>query len=247
MKKHSFPRCLAGLPVLLMLLFPLAVLAGDPPVRQLTVTGEGEAFLAPDMAVMQLTVTREAETARGALDANSAAMQQVLDAMREAGVESRDLRTRQFSIQPRYRHPPRQKDGTQEPPSIVGYQVSNSLEVRVRDIEAVGAILDRAVNLGVNQNGQIEWTNADPREAVEAARRAAVKDALARARTLADAAGVDLGEILEINEQSGSPAPMPAMFRREAVMAASDSVPVATGENAYQVTVSLRIALGERR
>tara|TARA_R100001509_G_scaffold131635_1_gene85027 strand:+ start:1903 stop:2643 length:741 start_codon:yes stop_codon:yes gene_type:complete len=242
-KKYPAHRPLTGLYLLLMLLLSPLVLAGDPPVRQLHVTGEGEAFLAPDMAVMQLTVTREAETAREALDANSGAMQQVLDAMREAGVESRDLRTRQFSIQPRYRHPPRQKDGTQEPPSIVGYQVSNSLEVRVREIDAVGAILDRAVSLGVNQDGQIEWTNADPREAVEAARRAAVKDALARAHTLADAAGVGLGDILEISEQRGSPAPAQAMFRREAMMASADAVPVATGENAYRVTVSLRIAL----
>lgn len=242
MKNRSVRWPLAGLPVLLILLLPLAALAADAPVRQVHVTGEGEAFLAPDMAVMQLTVTREGDTARAALDANSSAMQQVLDAMRAAGVEERDLRTSQFSIQPRYRHLPRQQDGSQEPPSIVGYQVSNSLEVRVRDIDAVGAVLDRAVSLGVNQDGQIQWANADPREAEDAARRAAVKDALARARTLAEAAGVKLGKVLEITEQGGA-APMPAMFRREAVMAAADSVPLATGENAYRVSVSLRIAL----
>lgn len=230
--------------LLLLLLLPLAVAAGDTSPRQLHVAGEGEAFLAPDMAVMQLTVTREGDTARAALDANSSAMQQVLDAMREAGVEERDLRTSQFSIQPRYRHPPRRQDGTQEPPSIVGYQVSNSLEVRVREVASVGEVLDRAVSLGVNQDGQIQWTNADPREAVDAARKAAVSDALARARTLAGAAGVRLGEILEISEQSGSPAPMPAMLRSSAMMSA-ESVPVATGENAYRVRVSLRIALAD--
>lgn len=246
MKNRSAHRPLAGLSVLLMLLFPPAALAGDLPVPQLHVSGEGEVFLAPDMAVLQLTVTREAGTARAALDANSSAMQQVLDAMREAGVEERDLRTSQFSIQPRYRHSPHRQDGTQEPPSIVGYQVSNRLEVKVRDSNAVGGILDRAVNLGVNQGGQIQWTNADPGAALTAARKAAVQDALTRARTLAEAAGVALGDILEMTEQRSNSNPAPAMFRREAVMAVADPVPVATGENIYRVTVSLRIALVDR-
>lgn len=240
---HRF-TAVTWLALLSALVLSAPALAGETPKpRQLQVVGEGEAFLVPDMAIIQLTVTREAASAREALDASSSAMQKVMDALGEEGVADRDLRTGQFNIQPRYRHPPRRDDGSQEPPSIVGYQVSNSLDVRVRDIDRVGAILDRAVTLGVNQDGQLQLTNADPREALDAARSAAVKDALARARTLAEAAGVELGDILEINEQGGTPAPRPAMFKREAMMAAADSVPVAAGENAYRISVSLRIAL----
>lgn len=243
MIRRHFLYPFACLALLTSLLFTPALWAAESAPRQLLVSGEGEIWLAPDMAVLQLTVSREATTAREALDANSAAMQQVLDAMRKSGVADRDLRTSQFNIQPRYHYPSREQDGGQAQPTIVGYQVINSLEVRVRDIDRVGGILDQAVSLGVNQDGQIQFTNADPREAVTAARVAAVQDALGKARTLAEAAGLKLGEVLEISEQSGSPAPMPATLKREMVMSAADAVPVATGENAYRVVVSLRIAL----
>lgn len=240
---HRLPST-ACLAMLLSLVLSAPAQAGEAQrQRQLQVVGEGEAFLAPDMATLQLTVTREAESAREALNASSSAMQKVLEVLREEGVAERDLRTRQFNIQPRYRHPSRKQDGSQGPPSIEGYQVSNSLEVRIREIDRVGAILDRAVTLGVNQDGQIALGNADPSDALDAARTAAVKDAMDRARTLAEAAGVELGKILQITEQGGAPEPMPAMFRREAMSASFDSVPVATGENAYRVSVALRIAL----
>jgi uncharacterized protein YggE len=215
----------------------------DSVIPRIMVSGQGSANVAPDMAVLSLTVTREAGTAREALDANSAAMNDVLKAMKAEGIERRDLQTSGFSIQPRYSRPVASQSGQREPPRIVGYTVRNSLTVRIRDIDALGAILDKSVTLGVNEGGNIMFTNADPSAVIEQARVKAVHQALSKANTLAAASGVEIGRILEISEQSGMPRPMP-MARAEMSMAmAADSVPVAAGENTYKVTVSVSVAI----
>jgi uncharacterized protein YggE len=224
---------------------PTCWAANNDPSPRILVTGQGTADLAPDMAVLALTVTREAQTARAALDANSAAMSEVLSTMKAEGIEARDLQTSGFSIQPKYIYPPQKSSGERQPPRIVGYTVRNSLSVRVRDIDAVGKILDKSVTLGVNEGGNIMFTNDDPSAAIKEARIKAVKDALAKAQTLAEAAGVRTGKILEISEQSFSPRPMP-MARAELSMARSaDAMPVATGENTYKVTVKVSYSIDQ--
>jgi uncharacterized protein len=204
-------------------------------VATVTVTGEGEARLTPDLAIVQLGVTEEAETARQALSANNQAMSRVIAAMKEAGIEARDLQTSSFSIQPRY-HFPNQGRQDQEPPRIVGYIVSNVLTVRVRHIAKVGEILDMAVTLGVNSDGNIMLTNEDPSQAIEQARIAAMNDARDRAATLAEAAGVKLGSLLEISENTQRPAPY-ALNAQRMEMKAADAVPVEPGENTYAINV----------
>jgi uncharacterized protein YggE len=215
------------------------------PFPQIFVSGQGSAELAPDMAMLQLTVNREAETARAALDANSAAMAEVIAALRKQGIEERDLQTSGFSIQPRYVYPSSKNQGEERTPRIVGYTVRNGLAVRVRDLEKLGAIIDKSVSLGVNEGGSIQFVNDDPTAAVELARKHAVEDAMARAKTLASAAGVRLGRILEISEQSYNPAPAPMMRAEMKALAAADSVPVAAGENSYQVSVNMSFAIAQ--
>ena len=228
-----------------LVLSTLSVADDEGPTPRILVTGEGSVDIAPDMAILSLTVTRQAETARAALDANSSAMQEVQAAMTSAGVEKRDLQTSGFSIQPNYFYPPQQPSGKREPPKIIGYTVRNSLTVRVRDISAVGKILDESVSLGVNEGGNIMFTNDDPSGAITRARIKAVQHAIDKAKTLADAAGVKTGQILEISEQSYSPRPM-QMARAEMAMGrAADAVPVATGENTYKVTVNVSFAIDQ--
>lgn len=232
--------------LMLMLTSTTACWAGDSEQQgRILVTGQGSVDIAPDTALLVLTVTRESETARDALDANSSAMQDVLDAMKAEGIEARDLQTSGFSIQPRYVYPQPRSSGDREPPRIVGYTVRNSLNVRVRDISSLGRILDKSVTLGVNEGGNITFTNDDPSAAITEARIRAMKDAMTKARTLAEAGGVRVGELLEISEQSFNPRPMP-MARAEKSMAMSaDSVPVATGENTYRVSVNVTYAIDQ--
>jgi uncharacterized protein len=214
----------------------------DPVIN---VAGEGEASVAPDMAVLTLSVVRNGKTAADALSANSTAMNEVLSALKAGGIAERDIQTSNFSIYPQYRHN-EPKNGVMEPPQIVGYEVSNTLTLKVRDLKKLGGIIDQSVKLGVNQGGQIAFTNDDPAKAMEEARKAAVADALARARTLTEAAGVKLGRIMEISENAVRPMPPQPMLRMAmAKDMAADSVPVASGENTYSVTVNVSFTLDQ--
>jgi uncharacterized protein len=230
--------------VLLAVPFATGVaVADEEPVARITVTGEGSVDIPPDMAVLVLSVNREAPTAREALTANSAAMSKVLESMTALGIEKRDLQTTNFDIQPRYTYPTR-PDGSSEAPRLVGYVVRNSLSVRVRDISRVGEVLDTSVKLGVNEGGSIRFTNDDPSAAIDQARVRAMKDALSKAQTLAEAAGVKVGQVLEISEHNFSPRPMPMMARMEAMaMDSAGAPPIAAGENSYTVTVNVSWAL----
>lgn len=226
-----------------LLAAPLSVFAdeaksADPGV--ITVSGEGVAAVAPDMAVISLSVLREAETARAALDANNEAMTGILAAMKDEGIAERDLQTGAFSIQPRWFYPSN-NDGQTEQPRITGYTVNNTLTVRIRDLSRLGAILDTSVSLGVNQGGQVMFTNDDQETIRHAARRDAIVKAKAKAATLTEALGVSLGRITLVSENSFSAAPMSMMQAEMAMMSAKSdsSVPVASGENEYRVSVSV--------
>lgn len=222
---------------------PLGALAQEKePAPRIQISGEGEVQVAPDMAMIDLTVLREAETAREALSANNTAMRQVLDAMKEAGIAERDLQTSGINLRPRYRHPA--KDNNLKEPKIIGYTVTNSVTVRVRDLKIVGAVLDKSVTLGVNQGGNLRFVNNDTKVAMKEARALAVADAMERAKTLADAAGIKLGRVVRMSEQSHRPRPIP--MARQGMLAAApvaESVPMATGENTYRVVVDMVFAI----
>jgi uncharacterized protein YggE len=229
-------------------LLPLAAagaLAQDVKPREavVMVTGEGHSSVAPDMAIVTLSVVKQSKTARDALDQNSKAMGAVLATLKEAGIADRDLQTAGFSIQPQYNYP-NGNNGQPQPPELVGYQATNSLSVRIRDLSKLGSVIDQAVTLGVNQGGDIQFTNDKPEEALTAARKDAVADAMAKAKTLTDAAGVKLGHVIEISENSIRPSPQP-VFRATAMMkdAAAPAVPVQGGENTYDVTINVTYAI----
>ncbi|AZO51498.1 MAG: DUF541 domain-containing protein [Mesorhizobium sp.] len=219
---------------------PAAAGAADSQAApRIVVSGEGHATAAPDLALLTLSVMREAKTARAALDANNDAMAAVIAAMKSAGIKDRDLQTAGIQINPRYNYT-NKPDGSQEA-ELVAYQVTNTLSVRIRDIDKTGDILDKAVSLGVNQGGGIAFSNEDPSAAVTEARKKAVADAMAKARTLAEAAGVSIGRVLEITDQNIAPPPMP--INAKAFDAAGASVPVQAGENAYAVQVTVTFEL----
>lgn len=210
----------------------------------ISVSGEGEAALAPDMALVDLGVLREAETAAEALAANNTAMAEVLKAITEEGIAAKDVQTSGFTIEPQYRQTAA-KDGSYEPPVIVGYQVRNNVQVRVRDLDNLGKVIDRTVKLGVNQGGNIRFTNEKPEEAIRQARSNAMAEAIDKARTLAEAAGVKLGRVISINENFMRPMPAPQMMMRASAKEMADSVPVAAGENTYSVTVNISYAIAQ--
>jgi uncharacterized protein YggE len=214
---------------------PVAARAADAPspAPRVSVLGEGEATVAPDMALLSLSVMREAETARAALDANNDAMAAVIAAMKSSGIAERDLQTAGIQINPRYDRVDRSDQNGEM--KIVAYQVTNTLSVRVRDINKTGEILDKSVSLGVNQGGGISFTNEDPSATITEARKKAVADAIAKAKTLTEAAGVKLGRVVEISEMSYAPPPQPYLAKSMA----AEAVPVQAGESSYKVQVNV--------
>jgi uncharacterized protein YggE len=226
-------------------LLPFAARAAEPELREATiiVSGEGDAAIAPDMAVLSLSVVREAETAAEALKANSQAMAEVIADLKAKSIADRDIQTSAFSVDPLYRQD-KADDDTYEAPVIVGYRVTNGLTLRVRDLTMLGALIDAAVKLGVNQGGGITFTNDNPEAAITEARKKAVAEAMEKAKVLTEAAGVKLGRVIEISENFARPMPQP-MYRAAMAKEMADAAPIAAGENEYTVTVNITYAIAQ--
>lgn len=212
--------------------------AGAPAV--INVSADGDATLVPDMATVSLSVVSQADDTATALSENSTAMQKVINALKQDGIAETDFQTSNFSVSPRYQQV-KADDGSMTS-EIIGYEVQNGLNVRVRDLSKLSAVLDRAVKLGVNSGSGIAFSNSDPSAAEDEARREAVANALAKAETLAEAAGVTLGKVVSISEQSSMPSPM--MIRADMMMVKVEGAPpIAAGENTYNITVNMTLAI----
>ena len=199
----------------------------------ISVTGEGMVQGAPDMAILSIGVTTEAKSATEAMAANSKALTTVLEQLKAAGIEPRDLQTSNLSLNPNWTGYDAASGGR---PTIAGYTATNQLTVRIRAIVTLGGVLDAAIADGANSLNGLSFSMSDPRPATDAARVMAVKDARDKATLLVQAAGATLGRIVSINE-GGSYSPQPApMFR-----AASEAmaVPVESGEVSVNAAVTV--------
>jgi uncharacterized protein len=192
--------------------------------RWISVTASGEASVAPDLAVISLAVTgsgKELSPTRDEVNLRSSA---VIARLRQLGVADADLNAPDVGIHPEYDYRKGQR--------LVGYRVVRQMTARVRDLERLGETLDGLVAAGANEVQGAQMTASDPSAAEHSALEAAVKTARAKAQALAAAAGVKLGGVARIEEQTDpGVGPLPE-FRAMAATAESADVPteVATGE-----------------
>ncbi len=208
----------------------------NAPPRLISVSGTGEVKTKPDMAVVNTGVTTEAPTAQEALSKNNAAMTAVIGALKTAGIAEDDIQTSNFSVSPQY--PPYQPNQTTAP-RISGYQVSNQVTARVKNLAKLGSILDTLVRAGSNQISGISFDVDEPKPFLDDARKKAVADARAKAELYAAAAGVTLGRVVQISESGGIIMPPQPMFRAAAMDGAAPSVPVAAGQQTLSASVSV--------
>lgn len=203
-------------------------------VRHITVTGEGVVAAAPDMATISLGVQHMADTPEIAMMQTAQASQAVVSRLKMMGIAEADMQTSNLSL-----HQVENYDRNNQP-RIEGYRASNSLRVQVRDLDQLGPVLTAVLQDGANNFGGLSFGLSEPRPAQDAARQAAVKDALAKAALYAEAAGVELGNVVSISEGGGHDAPMP-MMRME--MAVGSDMAVEAGELSLnqQVTVVLEL------
>ena len=212
-----------------------AARAGAAAVGAITVTGSGVVWAEPDQAVIEVGwsgVDAEVGTAVAAADDAIAAIRAAVEA---SGVDARDVRTIGFFV---WRED-RWDEG--DAPRLVGYRVTHSLQVVVRDVDAVAALITAATDAGANQIGGISFTVADRQTLEGEARAAAFASARRRALELADLAGLRLGAVAEVEELSrGVPAAMEAMLDTGGLGGAP-----AAGRHAVEVLVRVTFAAGE--
>lgn len=232
---------------------PVAVLAGllflnpgaaqaqtppEPKISTLSLTGEGTATARPDLATVAVGVAAQARTAKEAIAENSKLIAAVVAAAKKAGIEQRDLETTRISLNPQYSVPP---SGSREPRRIVGYEANNLLSVRVRDLDKLGALLDRLVVAGATDIRSVSLTVSKPAPLLDQARASAVKDALRKAEIYAEAGNLRIVRIIDISE-SGVVVPLaqPRTFRAAAAAPAPrPDVPVEAGEQEFRANVGV--------
>lgn len=205
----------------------------------LTVTAEARAESAPDLAVMTAGVNTNAATATEAMRLNAQRMQSVIAALQRAEVAKRDIQTSGLTLQPQYDY------REQQPPRLVGYQALNQVEVRLRELDRIGPVLDALVAAGANQVSGPDFQLDDPDRALDAARIEAVKKARARADLYAQSLGMRVARVLQLSEAlitQPPPYPMPVM-RQAAMEAADASTPVAPGQVRLTTNITMLFEL----
>jgi uncharacterized protein len=202
-----------------------------------TVTGTGKVSAAPDVAVADLAITVERATADEAQKEANQRSNAVVDYLKQAGVDEDDIRTSSYNIFPQY-------DYIEGRTRIRGYQLTQTLEVKIRDLDKANTILDGVVSAGVNQVNNFRFEIDDPDELKAEARKKAIEDARAKAEQLEDDLGLNLGRVVSFSEDTGGFPP--PYFGREAIGIGmggdTKAVPapaIPTGQNEVTVTVSI--------
>lgn len=198
--------------------------------RSIAVTASASVAAEPDRAAITTGVMTEAPSARDALTQNSAAMRKIIDGLKGAGIDPKDIQTVNFGIDPRYVHP---KDGT--PPRVTGYRVTNNIRIMVRDVTRVGEVLDGVVTLGANQAGAISFEVSKEETLKDEARRTAMANALRRAKLFAESAGAEIGPVISISEEVNTPVHRPMPMARSSMSA--EAVPIEAGSKMLEVRV----------
>lgn len=226
-------RILSALALSTALLGPVATLPGAAfadTAGTITVTGSATVNVVPDMATITLGVTTNGDTAGAAIAANNEAVSAVIARLIASKISDRDMQTSSLSVNPNW---VMNAAGTGQ--EVKGYVAYNMLTVQIRTLSEAGSILDAVITDGANTLNGLTFGLQDQRPVEDEARKAAVADALARAKLFAEAAGEKLGPIVSISEGGGYVPPVP-MFSK---MEAASPVPVAAGEVGVSAAVTI--------
>jgi hypothetical protein len=207
------------------------------PSRTISVNGSGQANGSPDIAYVNLGVDVVNAEVGKALDQANTTINAVAEALKGAGVDAKDIQTSSFNVYPEDRVNPQ----TGQPSGERAYRVQNTLNVTVRDITKVGAVIDVGLKAGANSLSGLNFGIADMSKLEQEARLKAVADAKARAEQLAAAFGVKVGAVVSVRESRGN-VPGPAFDYRVAA-APSAVANIQVGQLAVNVDVDVTFAI----
>ncbi|MEA3292944.1 MAG: SIMPL domain-containing protein [Patescibacteria group bacterium] len=208
----------------------------------ITVSGTGEVYAKPDLVLISFSVKNEAKTVSEAMNENAKKMNAVISFMKEQGIEDKDLKTTIFNIYPQYEY---RKDRTELYPIpsgkrvLVGYEINQTLQIKIRDIGKTGALIQGAADIGANQLGNLQMTIDNKDEFKKQARKQAIEEAKEKAKELASQLGVKLVRIINFSE--GNTIPNYYGLERVGIMGDGDkeAPQIETGENKIEVRVMI--------
>jgi uncharacterized protein len=204
--------------------------SATPAGRTITVNGTGTARGAPDTALFTFGVETQGATAKAALTASSAKMRGIIAALRREGIARADLRTQDISVYPR-----RSDSGVLE-----GFSASGSVSATVHRLSKAGAVVDAAVSAGADETSGPQFDRTSRAGLTKLALRDAFADARAKAETLAEQAGAQLGDVRRSDEQGSPPQPQPYF---DAVALRAARTPVEPGTQNVQASVTVTFSL----
>ncbi len=214
---------------------PIAVqtLAGT----RLDISAVGEVSRVPDVAIISAGVVTRSTSATGAIQQNADRMERVRAALKRAGIADRDIQTSSINLNPEYRY------AENQPPALVGYTASNSVNVRFRDIRNSGRILDALVAEGANQINGPTLTIDKPEAALDEARTRALAVGRARADLYARALGMRVVRLLSVSEGGGMSPPRPMVMMQATAERGSADTKIDPGEQQLSVAVAMSFEL----
>ncbi|MDP9249269.1 MAG: SIMPL domain-containing protein [bacterium] len=222
---------------------------GAPAGNTISFSGEGEVFAAPDIALVNLTVREEAKAVKDAQDKVVAKEKSVLDFLAEQGIEKKDIKTESYNSYPKYDYGTPCYGGycPNQTPKIIGYEVSEYISVKVRDLTKAGEIVGGLGALSVGEISGPNFSIENEDELTEEARKMAIEDAKAKAESLAEDLGVRLVRIVNFTEDGNYPGLMYNFAQDEkamdggAVAAPSPELPMGENKIISNVTITYEI------
>ncbi len=235
-----FTLLLAGLFLnLVFFVMPMLQKLGDSfmPVRTITVSAEGKTTVAPDLTQFSFSVVTQGRDPNQIVDENNKKVSEAIDFVKSQGIEAKDIKTSGYNLSPNYRY----DEGLRQS-FIVGYTITQSVNVKVRDFDKLPKILSGLTPVGINQINGISFSVEDPEKFLGVARKQAFERARAKARSMASQNGVGLGKVVNINE-FGGPTPIPyfrgvAAFEGKSGDIAPPTIEPGTEEITVQVSVT---------
>ncbi len=207
--------------------------------RWIQVTGEGKVETPPDLAILRFGVLTTSKSAKAATRANNASIAEIISVLKEKDIQEDDLETTRFSLSPQHQYRKNQS------PLVVGYQATNTLMVKVRDLERVGEYMELIIESGGNNFESLSFTVEDTQAMEEEARILAVRNALVKAEMMTNALDTEVGLPLTIQETSHSNRPFQARrsLMESDVMMASDVPIQAPHELIIRVRVQVKFEI----
>jgi uncharacterized protein len=221
-----------------------AEVTSQPYARTITVTGEGKITAKPDLARVSLSVVSTGATVEAVSTDNNQKMAAIAQEIKNLGIKAEDIQTSQYNLYPQYDYNNPiylEGDVKTEAPRILGYNLSQSLDVKIRDLALIDQVLDKGTAAGANQVGALSFEIDDDGALKQDARDEAFKIAREKADKMASAAGVRIGRVVTFSEGFGGPMPVYANFSREMAQDSASAVGAAVEVGSQELAINVSV------